>query len=213
MGGFYLDIIKDRIYTCAEDSLPRRSAQTALHQIAEAFVRWIAPILSFTAHEIWDFMPGDRSSSVFVAQWYPLQRLGDDETISKQDWAVILQAKEAINKVIEGQRSQGNVKGSLEADIEVFADEALTKSLAKLGDELRFVTITSKATLLPLSQAADSEDSLMDGLKVSLKRSSADKCVRCWHFIDDVGSNTDHPEVCGRCVSNISGQNEARHYA
>jgi isoleucyl-tRNA synthetase len=158
-------------------------------------------------------MPGDRSSSVFVAQWYPLQRLGDDETISKQDWAVILQAKEAINKVIEGQRSQGNVKGSLEADIEVFADEALTKSLAKLGDELRFVTITSKATLLPLSQAADSEDSLMDGLKVSLKRSSADKCVRCWHFIDDVGSNADHPEVCGRCVSNISGQNEARHYA
>ena len=95
----------------------------------------------------------------------------------------------------------------------MFADEALTKSLAKLGDELRFVTITSKATLLPLSQAADSEDSLMDGLKVSLKRSSADKCVRCWHFIDDVGSNADHPEVCGRCVSNISGQNEARHYA
>ena len=82
MGGFYLDIIKDRIYTCAEDSLPRRSAQTALHQIAEAFVRWIAPILSFTAHEIWGHMPGDRSSSVFVAEWYPLQRLGDNEQLA-----------------------------------------------------------------------------------------------------------------------------------
>ena len=213
MGGFYLDIIKDRIYTCAEDSLPRRSAQTALHQIAEAFVRWIAPILSFTADEIWGFMPGDRSSSVFVAQWYPLRRLTDDEAISKQDWAVILQAKEAINKVIEDQRNQGNIKGSLEADIQVYGDDSLRESLAKLGDELRFVTITSKATLGSLDQANGAEDSLMEGLKVSLQRSSAKKCVRCWHFIDDVGSDEQHPLVCGRCVSNISGAGEARYYA
>ncbi len=213
MGGFYLDIIKDRIYTCAEDSLPRRSAQTALHQIAEAFVRWVAPILSFTADEIWGFMPGDRGSSVFVAQWYPLKRLTDDEVISKQDWAVILQAKEAINKVIEDQRNQGNVKGSLEADIQVYADGSLRESLAKLGDELRFVTITSKATLGSLNQANGAEDSLMEGLKVSLQRSSAEKCVRCWHFIGDVGSDEQHPQVCGRCVSNISGAGEARHYA
>jgi len=213
MGGFYLDIIKDRIYTCAEDSLPRRSAQTALYQIAEAFVRWIAPILSFTAHEIWGHMPGDRSSSVFVAEWYPLQRLGDSEVISKQDWAIILQAKEAINKVIEDQRNLGNVKGSLEADIQVFADAALAESLAKLGDELRFVTITSRASLSGLDGSNGAEDSAMEGLKVALQRSAADKCVRCWHFIDDVGSNTDHPEVCGRCISNISGQAEARLYA
>ncbi|MDA8782516.1 isoleucine--tRNA ligase [Porticoccaceae bacterium] len=215
MGGFYLDIIKDRIYTCAEDSLPRRSAQTALFQIAEAFVRWITPILSFTAHEIWSFMPGDRSSSVFVAQWYPLQRLTDIEVINQQDWAVILQAKEAINKVIEDQRNLGNVKGALEADIEVFADDQLRDSLAKLGDELRFVTITSKATLRGLGEVNQNNvsDALMDGLKVSLKRSDASKCVRCWHFIDDVGSNPDHPEVCGRCVANISGESEARYYA
>jgi isoleucyl-tRNA synthetase len=216
MGGFYLDIIKDRIYTCAEDSLPRRSAQTALFHIAEAFVRWIAPILSFTAHEIWSFMPGDRSNSVFVAQWYPLQRLTDAELINQQDWAVILQAKEAINKVIEDQRNLGNVKGALEADIEVFADDQLRNSLAKLGDELRFVTITSKAALRDLGEATHGDavsDSLMDGLKVSLKRSDASKCVRCWHFIDDVGSNADHPEVCGRCVANISGESEVRRYA
>ena len=133
MGGFYLDIIKDRIYTCAEDSLPRRSAQTALHQIAEAFVRWIAPILSFTAHEIWGFMPGDRSDSVFVAEWYPLQRLTADEPISKQDWAAISLAKEAINKVIEEQRNQGLVKGSLGADIQLFADQDLHASPGQAG--------------------------------------------------------------------------------
>ena len=126
---------------------------------------------------------------------------------------MILQAKEAINKVIEDQRNQGNVKGSLEADIEVFADAELMKSLAKLGDELRFVTITSKATLSSLADGNDAEQSLMAGLKVSLKRSEANKCVRCWHFIDDVGSNDQHPEVCGRCISNISGAGEARHYA
>ena len=213
MGGFYLDIIKDRIYTCAEDSLPRRSAQTALHQIAEAFVRWIAPILSFTAHEIWGFMPGDRSDSVFVSEWYPLQRLGTDEVISKQDWAAILQAKEAINKVIEEQRNQGLIKGSLGADIELFADQDLHASLAKLGDELRFVTITSKAALRPLVEAGETQDSMLEGLKVAVKRSDARKCVRCWHFIDDVGSNPEHPDVCGRCIDNISGQGEARAHA
>jgi isoleucyl-tRNA synthetase len=213
MGGFYLDIIKDRIYTCAEDSLPRRSAQTALHQIAEAFVRWIAPILSFTAHEIWGSMPGDRSDSVFVAHWYPLQRLGAEETISQQDWALILQAKEAINKVIEEQRNQGLVKGSLGADIELFADQDLYNSLAKLGDELRFVTITSKALLRLEAEAGEAEDSMLEGLKIAVKHSDATKCVRCWHFIDDVGSNPDHPEVCGRCIDNIEGQGEVRAYA
>jgi isoleucyl-tRNA synthetase len=213
MGGFYLDIIKDRIYTCAEDSLPRRSAQTALYHIAEAFVRWIAPILSFTAHEIWDFIPGDRSDSVFIAEWYPLQRLAADETITQKDWAAILQAKEAINKVIEEQRSQGVIKGSLGADIEVSAGRELHASLAKLGDELRFVTITSKAILMPLPSSDATENTLLDGLQVVVRHSAASKCVRCWHFIDDVGSHEQHPEVCGRCVSNISGEGEGRAYA
>jgi len=213
MGGFYLDIIKDRIYTCAEDSLARRSAQTALLHIAEAFVRWIAPILSFTAHEIWSFMPGDRSKSVFVAEWYPLQRLGDEELISASDWESILLAKEAINKEIEEQRKQGLIKGSLGADVSLFAEPELFKSLAKLNDELRFVTITSKAVLLPTSDAKGVAESSLSGLRVSLERSSAEKCVRCWHFIADVGSNLDYPEVCGRCIDNISGQGEIRAHA
>ena len=213
MGGFYLDIIKDRIYTCAENSQARRSAQTALFHIAEAFVRWITPILSFTAHEIWNFMPGDRRQSVFVAQWYPLQRLGDQERLERDDWTAILAAKEAINKVLEEQRSQGEIKGSLGAEVALYADPALFKSLSKLGDELRFVTMTSKAELLPMSSVNGLAESTMAGLRVDMSKSAATKCVRCWHFMDDVGSNAKHPAVCGRCVSNITGQGEVRIYA
>jgi len=124
-----------------------------------------------------------------------------------------MQAKEAINKVIEDQRNQGVVKGSLGADIQLYAGAELHQSLAKLGDELRFVTITSKATLLPLNEGADANESMLDGLKVGLQRSSAEKCVRCWHFIDDVGSHAEHPEICGRCVTNLSDVGETRQYA
>ena len=206
MGGFYLDIIKDRIYTCAENSLPRRSAQTALHHIAEAFTRWIAPILSFTADEIWGFMPGERESSVFIGRVVPAaaSRLSGDTISQPLTGLRLLQAKEAINKVIEDQRNQGVVKGSLGADIELFAAPELHQSLAKLGDELRFVTITSKATLLASGAGRRANGSMLEGLQVSLQRSSAEKCVRCWHFIDDVGSHAEHPEICGRCVTNLS---------
>lgn len=125
-----------------------------------------------------------------------------------------MQAKEAINKVIEDQRNLGNVKGSLEADIQIFADQHILSSLAKLEQELRFVTITSKAELAPIVSASDQAvESLMNGLKVAVARSEANKCVRCWHFIDDVGSHDQHPEICGRCIENISGQGEVRHYA
>jgi isoleucyl-tRNA synthetase len=136
-----------------------------------------------------------------------------DETINQQDWAAILLAKEAINKVIEDQRNQGVIKGSLGADIKLFASPELHQSLAKLGEELRFVTITSKASLSPLSAAADASDSMLEGLKIGLQRSTAEKCVRCWHFIDDVGSNAEHPEICGRCVSNVYAGGEVRQYA
>jgi isoleucyl-tRNA synthetase len=213
MGGFYLDIIKDRIYTCAEDSLARRSAQTALFHIAEAFVRWIAPILSFTAHEIWNFMPGDRTDAVFVTEWYPLQRLHAQEVINQSDWESILLAKEAINKVIEEQRNQGVIKGSLGANVCLYAEPKLYDSLAKLGDELRFVTITSKAQLLSIKDGSNIPESTLTGLRVSLEHSTSEKCVRCWHFIDDVGSQPQHPEVCARCVDNISGDGEIRAHA
>ena len=213
MGGFYLDIIKDRIYTCPENSLARRSAQTALFHISEAFVRWIAPILSFTAHEVWTFMPGDRTDSVFTAEWYPLDRMAEQENLSGEDWTSILLVKEAVNKVIEEQRNQGIIKGSLSAEIKLYADTALLETLSKLGDELRFVTITSKADLFPLEDGAGANGTNMPGLRVSLTQSPFKKCVRCWHFIDNVGTNIAHPDICNRCIDNISGKGEVRRYA
>jgi isoleucyl-tRNA synthetase len=213
MGGFYLDIIKDRIYTCPENSLARRSAQTALFHISEAFVRWIAPILSFTAHEVWTFMPGDRTDSVFTAEWYPLDRMAEQENLSEEDWTSILLVKEAVNKVIEEQRNQGIIKGSLSAEIKLYADTALLETLSKLGDELRFVMITSKADLFPLEDGAGANVTNMPGLRVSLSQSPAKKCVRCWHFIDNVGTNIAHPDICNRCIDNISGKGEIRRYA
>jgi isoleucyl-tRNA synthetase len=213
MGGFYLDIIKDRIYTCPENSLARRSAQTALFHISEAFVRWIAPILSFTAHEVWTFMPGDRTDSVFTAEWYPLDRMAEQENLSEEDWTSILLVKEAVNKVIEEQRNQGIIKGSLSAEIKLYADTALLETLSKLGDELRFVMITSKADLFPLEDGAGANVTNMPGLRVSLSQSPAKKCVRCWHFIGNVGTNIAHPDICNRCIDNISGKGEIRRYA
>lgn len=214
MGGFYLDIIKDRIYTCRTDSLPRRSAQTALYHIAEAFTRWIAPILSFTAHEIWEYLPGEHSGTVFVAEWYSLPAMSDvDEAINRRDWQTILEVREAVNKVIEDQRDQGKLKGSLEAEVAVSADEKIYKSLSKLEDELRFVMITSSAKLTPLNGSETGDSVAFQGFNVSLSRSAAHKCVRCWHLRDDVGGDVRHPQLCLRCVENVDGSGESRRYA
>ncbi|MFA5493923.1 MAG: isoleucine--tRNA ligase [Porticoccaceae bacterium] len=207
LGGFYLDIIKDRIYTCGTDSLPRRSAQTAIHHVAEAFVRWIAPILSFTADEIWSFMPGPRDDTVFTAEWYPLPRLPADAAISAADWATIAEVKEAVNKVIEDERNAGGIKGALQAEVSLTASAEIAAVLAKLGDELRFVTITASARVDEDAAAA------VTGLRVGLAVSSAPKCVRCWHFRADVGSREEHPELCGRCVDNVDGRGEVRRFA
>ena len=212
MGGFYLDVIKDRIYTCPTESLARRSAQTALFHIAEAFTRWIAPILSFTADEIWGFLPGKRSSSVFVAELYSLPKFSQQPTITGADWELILEAKEAVNKVLEEQRAQGTVKGSLEADVALYAEAKLHSALAKLEGELRFVTITSTASLAPLDDSTGSSSPLA-GLRVDVSHSAAAKCARCWHCRSDVGSQPSHPELCGRCVDNIEGAGEQRQYA
>ena len=212
MGGFYLDVIKDRIYTCPKDSLARRSAQSALYHIAHAFTRWIAPILSFTADELWGYLPGTNESSVFVAELYQFPDFAEQPLIDSADWEQILDAKEAINKVLEEQRAAGNVKGSLEADVALYAAPALAASLAKLGDELRFVTITSTAQLHGEDAAAGSASPLA-GLRVAVGHSAAAKCARCWHCSSDVGSQPAHPELCGRCVTNIDGAGEQRQYA
>ncbi|UTW46481.1 isoleucine--tRNA ligase [bacterium SCSIO 12696] len=212
MGGVYLDIIKDRIYTGKTDSLARRSAQTALFHIAEAFTRWVAPILSFTADEIWGFLPGERTESVLLAEWYELPQL-EDACLSGQEWQQLIAVKEAANKAIEASRNEGVIKAGLEAEVTLYAEPQLQAVLEKLGDELRFVLITSGATVEPLEKAGEIAASELPGLGVVLTKSSHAKCERCWHFREDVGSNSEHPTICGRCVDNAFGDGELRQFA
>ncbi len=215
LGGFYLDIIKDRQYTTQANSVARRSCQTALFHIAEALVRWIAPIMAFTAEEIWSFMPGERAESVMLTTWYDgLSELPADAELDRAYWDEVMAAKAAVNKELENLRSAKTIGGNLQAEITLYAEDSLAKRLEKLGNELRFVLITSAATVAPLSTApADAVASELPGLKLQVVKSSHAKCGRCWHFRADVGSNAAHPELCGRCVENIEGAGEVRHYA
>jgi isoleucyl-tRNA synthetase len=213
LGGFYLDIIKDRQYTCRADSLPRRSAQTALHRIAEALARWLAPILSFTAEEIWACLPGAREDSVFLTEWFPLAECAEGD-ISRDDWEQVIELKEAVNKAMERKRANAELGGSLEAEVTLFVDAATMAVLTKLGDELRFLLITSKAEVVPLSQADTAAEATdVPGLRLHVGRSSAAKCVRCWHHRSDVGVNAEHPQLCRRCVDNVDGKGEVRSFA
>ena len=218
LGGLYLDIIKDRVYTTVSDSLPRRSAQTAVYHISQALLRWLAPILSFTAEEAYAQLPGERSDSVFLQHWYQaLPQLNSDDAISEQDWINIFNVRQAALKVLEGKREAGVIGANLNAAIAIFVPTDIEQSLTKLGDELRFIFITSEATVAGLDKAPTDCDvlTLADDIeiKVHAAASSHEKCVRCWHQRADVGSHTDHPELCGRCVSNVDGDGEQRLYA
>ncbi|GAA5446044.1 isoleucine--tRNA ligase [Microbulbifer sp. NBRC 101763] len=213
MGGFYLDIIKDRQYTTKEDSAARRSAQTALYHIVQAFVRWIAPILSFTAEELWQFIPGANADSVFIEEWYPLPKLPAEAGKGADYWAAIAEVKTAVNKVLEEQRGAGAIGGSLQAAVTLYASDDLREKLLELENELRFVLICSSTSVQPLSDAAGAEATEMEGLKVSVSKVDHPKCARCWHYRADVGGNSDYPDICGRCVENVAGEGEVRHYA
>lgn len=213
MGGFYLDIIKDRQYTTQADSLARRSAQTALYHIVEAFTRWITPILSFTADELWQFIPGDHAGPVFAAEWYPLERLAEDNELGADYWQLVSEVKTAVNKVLEAKRNAGEVGGSLEAQVILHCDGDLKTQLERLGDELRFVLITSGAAVADFTAAAEADETDLEGLKVSVTKSAGSKCSRCWHHLEDVGSNTEHPEICVRCIDNVAGDGEVRSFA
>ncbi|SDO81317.1 isoleucine--tRNA ligase [Pseudomonas jinjuensis] len=215
LGGFYLDIIKDRQYTTQADSVARRSCQTALFHIAEALVRWIAPILAFTAEEIWKYLPGERAESVMLSTWYDgLSELPADAELDRAYWDDVMAAKAAVNKELENQRAAKAIGGNLQAEVTLFADDSLSARLNKLGNELRFVLITSSARVAPLAEApAEAVDSELPGLKLKVVKTADAKCGRCWHHRADVGSNAAHPELCGRCVENIEGAGEVRHYA
>lgn len=215
LGGFYLDIIKDRQYTTAVDSVARRSCQSALFHICEALVRWVAPILAFTAEEIWQFLPGERAESVMLATWYEnLSRLPQGFELDQAYWQRVMDVKGAVNKELEAMRASKTIGASLQAEVTLFSDDALSGDLAKLGDELRFALITSAATTAPLADApADAVSTEVPGLKLKIVKSAHAKCGRCWHLRADVGSHAAHPELCSRCVSNIEGDGEVRKHA
>ncbi len=214
MGSFYLDIIKDRQYTTPSDSHARRSAQSALYHIAEALARWLAPILSFTAEEIWHYLPGERGESVFLATYYSFPEATPMGELDMEYWQQVLAVREAVSKELERVRVEGRIGSSLEAELELYCDDVLLPLLGKLGDELRFVLITSYAAVHPLAAApADAVETGRAGLRLKVTPSGHGKCVRCWHRREDVGAHADHPELCGRCVENVSGAGEQRRFA
>ncbi len=207
LGAFYLDVLKDRLYTTAPKSHARRSAQTALWHLTHAMLRWIAPFLSFTAEEAWKvFAPvksskekssKEKSTSIFVETYSDVSAWAGDELLAK--WARIRAVRDVANKQIEALRTEGKVGSSLQAVLAIGADAADHALLAALGDDLRFVTITSQAML---EHAAE--------LSVSVAPSTDPKCERCWHYRADVGIDPAHPTICGRCTSNLFGSGEVR---
>ena len=202
LGGFYLDILKDRLYTAGENSSARRSAQNALHHIAHSLVRLMAPILSFTAEEVWGTLTGKQDVSVFEQLWYELPHEDAARLLAK--WTVIRGARGWITKELEEIRAAGSIGSSLQAEVNIDAAGDKYEALASLGDELRLVLIVSSATL---RSAASGEEG------VSVVASSHQKCERCWHYRADAGSDNNHPTLCGRCVSNLFGNGEQRQYA
>ena len=216
MGSFYLDIIKDRQYTAKPDSVARRSCQTALYHIAQALVRWMAPIMSFTADEIWNYLPGEHDQYVFTGEWYQgLFGLEAHEKMGNDFWDTLLTVRGEVNKVIEQARADKVLGGSLEAAVTLYADSDLATKLNSLTDELRFVLLTSEATVADYAAAsADAQQSdVLKGLKVALRKAEGEKCPRCWHYTTDIGRVAEHAEVCGRCVTNIAGAGEQRKFA
>ncbi|MBL4711909.1 MAG: class I tRNA ligase family protein, partial [Gammaproteobacteria bacterium] len=218
LGGFYLDIIKDRQYTTQSNSTARRSAQTALYHISEAMCRWIAPILSFTAEEIWQAIPGKRSDSVLLETWYAhLTPLDANEEMNMAFWQSIFEIRSAVSKELEALRADKTIGSSLDAEITLYVDTELQNTLETLREELRFVLITSKAMVRNISEAdADCIEATIDNgktIKIRASASTKTKCVRCWHHQEDVGSHERHPELCGRCVSNVDGDGEPRLFA
>ncbi|QLH63805.1 isoleucine--tRNA ligase [Serratia symbiotica] len=216
MGSFYLDIIKDRQYTAKRDSIARRSCQTALFHIAEALVRWMAPIMSFTADEIWGFLPGKRAQYVFTEEWYRgLFALAEGENMNDAFWAELLKVRGEVNKVLEQARADKRLGSPLEAAVTLYADSELAERLNSLQDELRFVLLTSAAHVAPLADApVDAQATeLLKGLKIAVSTAEGEKCPRCWHYTTDIGLVAEHTDICGRCVTNVAGDGEKRNYA
>ncbi|WP_449448417.1 isoleucine--tRNA ligase [Thermomonas brevis] len=211
LGSLYLDVTKDRLYTMREDSRGRRSAQSAMYRIAEAFVRWIAPVLSFTADEMWGYLPhndlpGVRAGNVLFATWYDgLAPLPGDAALSTKDVEALLGLREQVAKVLEPMRAAGEIGAALEAEIELRCGVSDQNWLAPLADELRFLFISGDVKVVPDADAKGA-------IGVFAQPTTKPKCVRCWHHREDVGAHAEHPLLCGRCVLNVDGAGETRQW-
>ena len=203
LGGFYLDVLKDRLYTSAVDSHARRSAQSALYHITQGLLRLIAPFLSFTAEEAWKiFLPG--RTTIFTETYYVYPLLPDGAALLDK-WALVRQLRGDVTKALEAAREAGRIGSSLQAEVEIRAHGARYDTLASLGDDLKFVLITSAARLIKVDNEADEA--------IDVIASRYPKCERCWHYREEVGTNTEHPTLCGRCTANLFGDGEHRSMA
>ncbi|WP_115560455.1 isoleucine--tRNA ligase [Xanthomonas arboricola] len=204
LGSLYLDVTKDRLYTMAEDARGRRSAQSAMYHVAEAFVRWVAPVLTFTAEELWAYLPGEHVGNVLFATWYDgLAPLPAAAALTSADVDKLLALREQVSKVLEPMRANGAIGAALEAEITVAADAQTAARWQPLAEELRFLFISGDVTVTAAST---------DDIFVSAQPTTKAKCVRCWHHQASVGSDARHPELCSRCVSNIEGPGEERRW-
>ncbi len=210
LGSLYLDVTKDRLYTMQENSRGRRSAQSAMYRIAEAFVRWIAPILSYTADEMWRHLPagtdsGPREGNVLFATWYDgLALLPPDAALSPEDFKRLLALRDDVAKTLEPMRAAGQIGAALEAEISLRCGVADQNWLAPLADELRFLFISGDVEVI-------ADDAIQDIAVLAVKTGKR-KCVRCWHYRADIGVSAEHPDLCGRCVDNIAGEGEDRRW-
>ncbi len=215
MGSFYLDVLKDRMYTMPTTSIGRRSAQTAMYYILEALVRWLAPILSFTADEMWRHMPGDRSTPVFASQWYEFPEAAKTSEINMSAWQSLIKLRDGVGKELEALRVAGDIGSALDAEVDIYCQGEIYNKLNKLKDELRFLLITSYARVHNLENRPGTAVKMeaLDDVYILITASGHKKCIRCWHHREDVGSHTEHPEICDRCVTNIEQKGEQRLFA
>ncbi len=216
MGSFYLDVIKDRQYTAKADGQPRKSAQTAIYHISQALVRWMAPILSYTADEIWEAMPKTTDLPIQLCEWYTdLGSFNESDKLGLEFWSKIQEVRSEVNRVLELKRNDDLIKASLEAKITLYTDKDNYELLSQLSDELRFLLISSEAELKTIEQkSATAVESTIKGLFIDIEKIEETKCERCWHRSSSVGENAEHPDICSRCVENITTEDgETREFA
>ncbi|HTY49141.1 MAG TPA: isoleucine--tRNA ligase [Steroidobacteraceae bacterium] len=211
LSAYYLDIVRDRLYTLPAASPARRSVQTVLHHVAHAMVRWLAPVLSFTAEEIWGHLPGAPGDSVFLATWHELPEV----LAHTVDWAAFAQLRRDVLRELEKLRDAGGIGAPLDAEVDIYCVPAEFGRFNALQEELRFFLVTSAARVHEVSQppaGAVGVQAAREGVWLAVQPASAPKCVRCWHRLPDVGVHPGHPQLCGRCVTNITGAGETRRF-